>query len=183
MTQTTIRQEQGSAVAERLRAARQSAGLTLDDAAAATGLLRSYLVALETDRRRPLPREVDRLSGAYGEDLSDLLPPRSPVQVDSTTGHMALAGQARRVRDLSDEREVYASYLFLLHVARGARAGDRLALRASDVERLMAVVGEDAVTIERRLVELMGCTPQEASLLGQTLLSHRTTAAAGQSKD
>ena len=44
----------------------------------------------------------------------------------------------------------------------------------------MQVVGEDAETIERRLVELMGCSPGEATMLGSVLLRHRAlTAAAG----
>ena len=177
MTQTTVRpQSPSSAVHQRLQEAREHAGLTLDDAAGATGLLRSYLAALEGGRRRPLPREVERLGSAYGADLSDLLPTRRPVEVED--GRITVDGRSRRLRDAADDREVYAAYLFLLYAVRGAAPGDRIPLRSSDVERLLSVVGDDEVTIERRLVELMGCTPQEASRLGGVLLRHRAITAA-----
>ena len=42
----------------------------------------------------------------------------------------------------------------------------------------MQVVGEDAATIERRLVQLMGCTPEEATRLRSVLLRHRAVTAA-----
>ena len=175
MTQT-LAEPQQSNVAERLRDARERAGLTLDQAAGATGLLRSYVAALEAGRRRPLPREVDRLAAAYGTDLSDLLPARRPVEVDA--GRITVAGQSRELRDAADDREVYAAYLFLLYAVRGAAPGQRIPLRSSDVELLMQVVGDDAETIEHRLVRLMGCTPEEATRLRSVLLRHPAVAAA-----
>ena len=176
MTKTSIRPQTSSSVAERLRAAREHAGLTLDGAASATGLLRSYLASLESGRRRPLPGEVDRLSSAYATDLSDLLPARRSVEVEDGRVHMA--GRTRRLRDAADDREVYAAYLFLLYAVRGAAPGQRIPLRSSDVELLMQVVGEDAETIEHRLVQLMGCTPDEATRLRSVLLRHRAVTAA-----
>ena len=173
MTQTFAEQ---STVAARLGAARERAGLTLEAAATASGLLRSYVAALEAGRRRPLPREVDRLAAAYGADLSDLLPARRPVEVDA--GRITVAGRSRRLRDPADEREVYAAYLFLLYAVRGAEPGQRIPLRASDVELLLQVVGDDAETIEQRLVQLMGCPPDEATRLRSVLLRHRALTAA-----
>jgi transcriptional regulator with XRE-family HTH domain len=176
MTQTLTTSQQ-QPVAQRLSAARERAGLSLDDAVAATGLLRSYLASLEDGRRRPLPGEVERLSRAYGVDLSDLLPARRPVQVDRDAGTIALGGHERR-SDLTDDREVYAAYLFLLCSVRGARPGERVPLRSSDVDLLVRVLGEDAETIERRLVHLMGCSSDEASMLRTVLLRHRALTAA-----
>jgi len=171
MTQTIAGPQQPTSVAQRLRDARQRAGLTLDAASSAAGLLPSCMTALEDGRRRPLPAEVDRLARAYGADLSDLMPVRRPVEVDA--GRICVAGQSRRLRAGADEREVYAAYLFLLYAVRGATPGQRIPLRSSDVELLMQVVGEDAATIERRLVQHMGCTPGEATLLRSVLLRHR----------
>jgi transcriptional regulator with XRE-family HTH domain len=166
------------ATSQRLTAARERAGLSLDDASTVTGLLRSYLACLEDGRRRPLPGEVERLSCAYGVDLSDLLPVRRPVQVDPNAGTIALGGHERPVRDLADDREVYAAYLFLLCTVRGAKPGERVPLRSSDVELLVRVLGQDAETIESRLVQLMGCSPSEASMLRSVLLRHRAVTAA-----
>lgn len=175
MTQTLADPQSSPPVSERLRDARERAGLTLDQAAGATGLLRSYVAALEAGRRRPLPREVDRLAGAYGTDLSDLLPARRPVEVDA--GRISVAGQSRALRDAADDREVYAAYLFLLYAVRGAAPGEHLPLRSGDVDLLMSLVGHDAATTERRLVALMGCTPEEASLLHRVLVRHRALTA------
>ncbi len=169
MTQTIS--EQSTSVAQRLHAARAQAGMSLDDASSSTGLLRSYLAALEAGRRRPLPAEVDRLARAYGADLSDLLPARRPVEVDAE--RISVAGQSRQLPDAADEREVYAAYLFLLYAVRGAAPGQRIALRSSDIALLKQVVGEDAETIEQRLVQLMGCTPDEATMLRGVLVDHR----------
>ncbi|CAA9340374.1 MAG: hypothetical protein AVDCRST_MAG07-2289 [uncultured Frankineae bacterium] len=166
-------EKQTSAIAERLRAAREQAGLTLDEVSDRTALLRSYLAALEDGRRRPLPAELERLSAAYGLDLSGLLPARRPVQVDLAMGQMRL-GDDLRVQDLTDDRQVYATYLFLLCTARGAAPGERIRLRTSDVDLLTSVLGQDPVTVEERLVELMGCTAQEARLLSGVLLSGGT---------
>ena len=177
MTQTTAA-PQSSSLAERLQDARDRAGMSLDAASTATGLLRSYLAALESGRRRPLPAELDRLGRAYGTDLSDLLPARRPVEVDAAAGRIAVAGRERQLRDAADEREVYAAYLFLLYAVRGATPGQPIPLRSSDVELLMEVVGEEAATIEQRLVHLMGCTPGEAPMLRSVLLRHRALTAA-----
>jgi len=178
MTQTIAEPSPSSSVAERLRNAREHAGLTLDAVSFTTGLLRSYVAALEAGRRRPLPAEVDRLARAYGADLSDLLPVRRPVEVDAAAGRITVDGRERRLRDAADQREVYAAYLFLLYAVRGAAPGQRIPLRSSDVELLMQVVGEDAETIEQRLVQLMGCTPEEATRLRSVLLRSRAVTAA-----
>jgi transcriptional regulator with XRE-family HTH domain len=183
MTTTSAGPEQDSPIAQRLRDSRERAGLGLDQAAAATGLLRSYLSSLEDGRRRPLPREVDRLAAAYAADLSDLLPARRPVEVDAAAGRISVDGRTYRVREGADEREVYAAYLFLLYALRGATPGERIALRASDVDLLMEAMGEDAETIETRLVQLMGCTPDEATMLGGELLRHRASSAVDEVHD
>jgi transcriptional regulator with XRE-family HTH domain len=177
MTASPAPTQQTPSIADRLRTARESAGLTLDEASVQTALLRSYVSALEDGRRRPLPSELERLSAAYGTDLSDLLPARRPVEVDVTTGQIRIDDAARRVRDLTDDHQVYATYLFLLCAARGAQPGERLRLRSSDIELLVSVFGSDPVTVEKRLVSLMGCTAEEASLLSGVLLSDGTVPA------
>ena len=174
MTVSSAPAQQATSIADRLREARESAGLTLEQASASTALLRSYLAALEDGRRRPLPTELERLSAAYDTDLADLLPPRRPVEVDVTTGQMRIDAAARRVRDLTDDHQVYATYLFLLCTARGAQPGERIRLRSSDVELLTSVLGTDPATVEERLVNLMGCSAEEAALLSGVLLSAGT---------
>lgn len=107
-----------------------------------------------------------------------VLHPRRPVEFDVATGSLVIDGVLqRRVRGGSDD-QVYAAYLSLLYSVRGARRGQELSLRASDVEALLAVVGDDPDTIEQRLVELMACTGEEAALLRRVLVRHRLLASA-----
>ena len=183
MTVLTRSAQSALPIAARLRTAREQAGLSLAQAATATSLSGSYLSTLEDGRRRPLPTELERLSVAYGVDLSDLLPVRRPVEVDLTTGQMRIDSAAQRVRDLTDDHQVYASYLFLLCTVRGAAPGERVRLRRSDVELLVSVLGQDPRTVEQRLVNLMGCTEQEASLLSSALLDRDTVPAARRAHD
>jgi hypothetical protein len=85
-------------------------------------------------------------------------------------------------REGADEREVYAAYLFLLYAVRGATPGERISLRSRDVDLLVQAMGEDAETIETRLVRMMGCTPDEATMLGGELLRHRADSAAARDR-
>ena len=106
------------------------------------------------------------------------LPPRRPVEFDVATGSLVIDGVLqKRVRGGSDQ-QVYEAYLSLLYSVRGARRGQEIPLRASDVEALLAVVGDDPEHIEQRLVELMHCTGEEAALLRRVLLRHRVLASA-----
>lgn len=177
MTDVAPSAQHAPSIAAKLRTARERTGLTIPQAAGAASLIPSYLASLEDGRRRPLPAEVDRLSRAYGADLSDLLPARRAVEIDVVTGEMGIDGETRRVRDLTDDHQVYATYLFLLCAVRGAQPGESIALRSSDVELLVSVLGEDPDTVEQRLVRLMGCTVPEASLLRRVLLRHRPVTA------
>lgn len=166
--------------AHRLQEARARAGLPLEAAATAASLDRALLDDLERGRRRPRPAELQRLSAAYGVDLSDVLPPRRPVEYDRGTGLLVLDGvRQRRVKEAAGEG-VHVAYLALLYAVRGARPGQQVQLRASDVEALRAVVGDDPDHVEQRLVELMGSSREEASLLRRLLVRHRPrTASAG----
>ena len=99
--------------------------------------------------------------------------PRTPVVYDSTAGALRIGPYERRVEDPDSPDEVYGAYLSLLYAVRAARPGERLSLRSADLEALLLLVGDDPATIESRLVELMGCTPEEAGRLAGILLRHR----------
>ena len=105
-------------------------------------------------------------------------PQRTPVEFDPVTGGLRIGPHERRVDDPSQPEQVYGAYLSLLYAVRNARPGQRLALRAADLEALLLIVGDDPDTIESRLVGLMGCTPEEASTLARLLLRQRKTTAA-----
>ena len=104
-------------------------------------------------------------------------PARTPVLLDAATGRLRMGAAERPVEDPSDRDQVYGAYLSLLYAVRGARRGKELPLREADLDALLAIVGDDPERIEQRLVELMGCTAEEASLLRRVLLRHRALTA------
>lgn len=99
--------------------------------------------------------------------------PRTPVVFDSAAGALRIGPYERRIDDPDSPDQVYGAYLSLLYAVRAARPGERLSLRSADLEALLLLVGDDPATIESRLVELMGCTPEEAGRLAGILLRHR----------
>lgn len=100
-------------------------------------------------------------------------PQRTPVVFDPATSDLRIGPYERHVEDPAEPTQVYSAYLSLLYAVRGARPGERLALRSADLEALLLIVGDDPATIEQRLVGLMGCSTEEASVLGGLLLRHR----------
>lgn len=62
-------------LAQRLRAAREAAGLTQDAVAAVLALARPAIAELEAGRRRVTSLELSKLAGLYGRDLKELLAP------------------------------------------------------------------------------------------------------------
>ena len=104
-------------------------------------------------------------------------PQRTPVLLDPVTGRLRMGDAERRVDDPADREQVYGAYLSLLYAVRGTRRGNQLPLRTADLDALLAIVGDDPDRIEQRLVELMGCSAEEASLLRRVLLRHRALTA------
>ena len=65
---------------DRLRAAREAAGLSLDDAAEATGHDPVLIARFENGRDFPLPlAHLSRLATAYGVPLTNLYDPDDPT--------------------------------------------------------------------------------------------------------
>jgi hypothetical protein len=133
--------------------------------------------ALEAGRRLPRETELSQLARAYQNDFSDVFPARQPVELDSAARWLRMGAAEWPLGDSADRQEVYGAYVALLSAVRGAQRGERMSLRSSDIQVLLAAFGDDPERLERRLVELMGCSPEEASLLRRVLLRHRALTA------
>src|SRR5260370_6930036 len=68
----------GKPLALRLRAARESSGLTQAQAAAELGVSRPLLISIEKGTREVKPEELVSLAEMYGKPLSELLRPTPP---------------------------------------------------------------------------------------------------------
>lgn len=62
-------------LADKLRAAREAAGLSQQQAAEASGMYQATIARYETDGRVPTLGAMYKLADAYGVDVSELLPP------------------------------------------------------------------------------------------------------------
>ena len=156
--------------------ARERAGLTLDGASAASGIALEELDALESGWRELAPGEADRLAHAYGCSREELVPPRTPVVVDA--GSRVIGIGPRRASFGEQRDDALATYLSMIYEARGASRGARIPLRDEDLDVLAGLVGEDPDEVESRLIELMGCTEEEARTLRALLFRRRFLATA-----
>ncbi len=91
---TNLNQSPASEVGERLRMARESAGITQADAAASIDVARTTLVAIEQGQRRVRMSELQRLSRLYQTSVNALLREESV--------HVDLAPRFRRLPDRAD---------------------------------------------------------------------------------
>ena len=70
------------ALAERIAAARKSAGTTQEDAATLLGLSRPTYIAIEKGFRPVQPQELVRLAGFFGRTVNELVRPTKPVTLE-----------------------------------------------------------------------------------------------------
>src|ERR1019366_8785365 len=93
MTSHAGLEQDGSAtvLASRLRAARESKGLTQAQAASELGVSRPLLIAIEKGTRDASPEETVRLAEIYGKSASELLRPSAPPVAIGARFRAALA--------------------------------------------------------------------------------------------
>ncbi len=118
------------------------------------------LRAYERGTRR-IPAEVcTRLAECYGDDLLAHIPQREPLDVSALSAH-------------AGEDETLTDFVQLVQRLRRATPGEPLPLRAVDVGALASALDADPETIERRIMDVLGCSPEEARALHRELLRRR----------
>jgi transcriptional regulator with XRE-family HTH domain len=143
-----------------LRAARKRRGWKRKQAAAHAGTTAEKLRAYERGTRR-IPAEVcTRLAEVYGDDLLAHIPQREPLDVSALSA------------DTGDD-ETLTDFVQLVRRLRRAKPGEPLPLRAIDVGALASALDADPETIERRIMDVLGCSPEEARALHRELLRRR----------
>lgn len=152
-----IGQVTGIAIGDRLRKARQAAGVTQAQAASALSVSRPTLIAIEKGTRRAKPDEIESLVNCYGTSVNLLLAHEVP-QLDLNV----------RFRSSDEQSAGAARAIALLHkLASAMVALERLlgvALRPTPLPGPVAVVGpirqqaEDAALLARQILGI-GVTP------------------------
>jgi transcriptional regulator with XRE-family HTH domain len=143
-----------------LRAARKRRGWKRKQAAARAGTTAEKLRAYERGTRG-IPAEVcTRLAECYGDDLLAHIPHREPLDVSVLTAD-------------SGEDETLTDFVHLVRRLRRAKPGEPMPLRAADVAALASALDADAETIEHRIMDVLGCSSEEARSLHRELLRRR----------
>lgn len=153
-----------------LHAARRRRGLTLRSAARQTGIARPTLAAYERGVATAPEEHLAALAATYGGSVEGLFGGRDVVRVD---GARISAGGRVRVLASQAGDAVLGGYVELIRELRGARPGDSLPLRTADLEALAVAIGSDVEDVEARIVEILGCTPEQAAVIHRELLSRR----------
>jgi hypothetical protein len=150
--------------------------LSLDAVSARTGIDIDSIEAVEAGWRLIGEDEIELLAVTYGVEADSLVPPRTPVEVDRAARTLRVG--EHEVSFAGADVDPLSSYLTMIYALRDAPRGSRIPLRDEDLDALSALVGDDPVDIESRLIELMGCTRTEAKSLRVILLRRRVLASA-----
>jgi Zn-dependent peptidase ImmA (M78 family)/DNA-binding XRE family transcriptional regulator len=153
MTSHAGLEQDGSAtvLAARLRAARESRGLTQAQAASELGVSRPLLIAIEKGTRDASPEEIIKLAEIYGRPVGELLRSAPPPVAISARFRAALASaphDGELSGALSQLEEQADNYIDLLRRARTEAPGRYPSARSiSHLDPRQA--GEDLATEER----------------------------------
>lgn len=153
-----------------LHAARRRRGLTLRSAARKTGIDRSILAAYERGLAAVAEEHLAVLASTYGGSVAGLTGARDVVRVEGTS--ISAGGRVRVLASQAGDA-VLDGYVDLIRELRGAAPGDPLPLRTADLEALAEAIGSDVDDVEARIVEILGCTPEQAAAIHRELLSRR----------
>lgn len=141
----------GGPLGARLRAARETRGLTQAQAAAELQVSRPLLIAMEKGSRQVQPEELIKLARLYGKSVSDLLRPTEPPVAIGARFRAALASapETDNLPDLIARLEELAdNYLDLLRRAGAEPPGQYPPVRRID-HLDPAQAGEDLASEER----------------------------------
>jgi len=153
-----------------LRAARKERGSTRREVAQRVGATPGDLRRYERGDEPVPPSMIAALAECYGDDLTQQLATRAPIQIDS---RRLVVGTEDTTLDSTDADEVLHHYVEIVSRLRQSQPGEPIALRADDLVALSTALGQDAVHVEARIVELLGCTPHEAHSLHAEMLRRK----------
>jgi transcriptional regulator with XRE-family HTH domain len=153
-----------------LHGARKARGLSRRDVAHRVGTTPADLRRYERGDEPVPPSLVAGLAECYGPALTDQLATRAPIRVEQ---RRIVVGDAIAGIDATDGDDVLGKYVELVARVRHSQPGEPIALRADDLVALSTAIGRDADDIESRIVDLLGCSRQEAKSLHAEMLRRK----------
>lgn len=163
---TALEQIAPADVGERLRVARETAGITQADAAASIDVARTTLVAMEQGQRRVRMHELQKLSRLYGTNINALLR-QEAIHVDLAPRFRKRHGSAdaaaeAAVQMMADLAKAEVELENLLGVKRGRNYPPERPLLRGDVR---AQAEQDAFELRQRLGLGISPVPDIVTLL------------------
>jgi transcriptional regulator with XRE-family HTH domain len=130
-------------VAQRLRAARETLGLTQEDVASALGMPRTSVIAMEAGKRNVTALEIRRLARLYRREVSWLLGEGPELIEEGSAEDQALFRATARLT-VDDKEQVlrFAQFLAAAEAPPGSRTRPRTRSRRSDASKPDADSGE-----------------------------------------
>lgn len=158
---------------ERLRSLREHLGISRGEAASRAGVSRLQLAAYERGMRSVPESVVACLARAYGVNPGEVVPSRTQSKLRVDDSALVAGDTSRRLPSDATPEEVLDHYIGFIRDLRGANEMDDLPLRDGDLDALATALGGTPREIERRLVELIHCTKDEARAIRRALLRRR----------
>src|SRR3954464_12844599 len=154
--------------------ARAVAGITDRDLASSLGLPVRMVRRWERGDLVPTDDEVEAIPPACGTRLTELLPRRSSVSYDTSTGIMRMGDQAVALPgNMLDNDTVLAAYIGMVRRQRGLRPDQDVKVRQEDLEALGEALDLDDEELEERLVRVIGMSRAQAAAVRAQLLRRR----------
>jgi transcriptional regulator with XRE-family HTH domain len=151
-----------------LRAVRRRRGLSLSEVARSAGLTRRELVSYERGKVAIPESDLWCLAGSCGVDIAELIPP-TPNDRELEAGNISVGETVAQLRR-STEDDPLRPYLGTLSELQALPAGSRVPVRDRDLAALADALGRDPALIERRLVQVMHVSPDEAARIRAMIL-------------
>ncbi|MCZ7531438.1 MAG: helix-turn-helix domain-containing protein [Acidimicrobiia bacterium] len=162
-----------------LAAYRRAVCLSRRAVATESGVESRRLKAFETGRSRIPDADLTRLAAVYEVEVEELLPPRRSVEIDMEAATLQLGDAVHAVSDPEADRsgvgesDVLRKYLELLYELRNAPRSRPLPLRDDDLSALADALGREPAVIERRLMDLMDVSLEDAVSMRRLILRRR----------
>jgi len=154
--------------------ARAIAGIADRDLAATIGLPLRAIRRWERGDQVPSDDEIEAIAAACGTRLTELLPRRTSVSYDPSTGIMRMGDQALALPgSMLDNDTVLGAYIGLVRRLRGLRADQDVKVRQDDLEALAEALDLDDEELEERLVRVIGISRTQAAAVRAQLLRRR----------
>jgi transcriptional regulator with XRE-family HTH domain len=157
-------------VGRNLRHVRKQQGLSRGAAARSAGLTRRELAQYERGKVQVPESDLWCLAGSCGVDVSELLPRREPLRLSPDLSTISTGDTVRHLRGPAQPDGVLREYLAMIYELRNLPPGSPVPLRQPDLTALADALGGTPDTIEHRLVELIGASPEEAAHLRAMIL-------------